>query len=260
MHGLGNDVVIINAMNQPFDLSQSMISRLANRHIGIGFDQLLTIEPSQSADFFCRIYNADGSEALQCGNGLRCVARFIQEEGLHTESTFRLETKAGMYPLDIKDYDRIRISMGAPQIRDNLVELRISDDSNLIPISILSVGNPHAIVKVTSIDDSILTDKLGPQLSTHSYFPGGVNIGFMQIINHHRIRLRTFERGVGETYACGSNACAAAVVGITNGWLHHYVSVEFHYGSLLIEWDGKDQPIYMTGPASRVYTGKIELS
>lgn len=259
MHGLGNDFVIINALINPLESRHLPIRQLADRHLGIGFDQLLVIEPSSHADFFCRIYNADGSEAEQCGNGLRCIARYIHEEKLITRREFHLETKAGIYPLEIKDYEHIRVSMGAPEIKNNLVELHINDELNTLPVSVLSVGNPHAIIKVKSLD-LIQAGKLGPEISALSYFSDGANVGFMQIINPGHIRLRTYERGAGETFACGSNACAAAVAGIANGWLSHRVNVEFRHGSLEIEWEGNNNPIHMTGPASRVYSGKIELN
>jgi len=259
MHGIGNDFVVINSLNQTIDMKKLSIPRLANRHVGIGFDQLLLIERSHhSADFFCRIYNSDGSEAEQCGNGLRCVARYIHEEGIHANKLFSIETKAGIFPLEIHDYDRIRVSMGAPEIINNLVELTLPDQPSILPMSILSIGNPHAITKVESLEATPV-NILAPKISMHSLFPNGVNIGFMQIINQNHIRLRTFERGAGETFACGSNACAAAVAGITNGWLNEHVKVDFVYGSLEILWEGKDKPIHMTGPASKVYSGKFEV-
>lgn len=258
MHGLGNDFVVMNTINQPINLKQLHIASLADRHIGIGFDQLLMIESSQSADFFCRIFNADGSEAEQCGNGLRCVARFILEEGLYDQPEFRLETKAGIFSLQIQDYDHIRVALGIPEINENLYELHLKQDFGIVPVSILSVGNPHAIVKVETVD-LIPTDTLGHEISTHTFFPQGVNVGFMQIVNRNHIRLRTFERGVGETHACGSNACAAAVAGIANGWLQRHVKVEFRYGSLSIDWEGEGTPIYMTGPAARVFSGEVSV-
>lgn len=258
MHGLGNDFVVINAINQPFKTNAQAIQKLADRHLGIGFDQLLIIESSNNADFYCRIYNTDGSEAEQCGNGLRCVARYIHEEKLNNKKELLLETKAGVYPLVIRDYEHIRVSMGAPEIRHTLINLSLPNESGSISASVLAIGNPHAIIKVDTIDH-IQTNRLGPDISSLSLFPNGANVGFMQIINDQHIRLRTYERGSGETFACGSNACAAAVAGIANGWLGHRVNVEFRYGSLEIEWNGNDQPIHMTGPASRVYSGKIDL-
>ncbi len=254
MHGLGNDFVVINAIDQIFDLQQLPIQELADRYRGIGFDQLLILEPSKSADFYCRIFNSDGSEAEQCGNGLRCVARFIQEQGLNLNKELKLETKAGIYPVTIEDFDHIRVTMGAPEIKEPLVELRLKHDS--IAISVLSVGNPHAIAKVPSFE-AISTEKLGAEISTHKHFPQGANVGFMHVLNHQHIKLRTFERGAGLTNACGSNACAATVAGIVNGWLDKQVNVEFRYGSLRIEWEGGAEPIHMTGPATHVYSGEI---
>lgn len=257
MHGLGNDFIILNAVTNQIAINKKAISLWANRHIGIGFDQLLMIEPSQKADFFCRIYNADGSEAEQCGNGLRCVARYIHEEGLNQQTQFTIETKAGIYPAEVQDYEHICITMGAPQIENPLVEINLASNPTTVPISVLSVGNPHAIVKVSSID-AVLPHQLGPAIASHHFFPDGANVGFMEILNPKHIRLRTFERGAGETFACGSNACAAAVAGIANGWLQHQVQVEFSYGSLQIEWKGGDEPIHMTGPATRVYSGEMD--
>jgi diaminopimelate epimerase len=258
MHGLGNDFVILNLMDQALDLHRLPIAELAHRHIGIGFDQLLLIEASTKADFFCRIFNADGSEAEQCGNGLRCVARFIHEQGLETRKAFSIETLAGIYSLSIDDYDHIHVTMGAPDIKEKLLHLPLSHRAMSIPISVLSVGNPHAIVKIESIHSAI-PDQLGPEIASHSYFPQGVNVGFMQILNPHHILLRTFERGAGETLACGSNACAAAVAGISNAWLQKRVSVEFRYGTLTIEWGGGDQAIHMIGPATKVFEGRLPL-
>lgn len=255
MHALGNDFVVINALQQPLMTSTLPISHLAHRHTGIGFDQLLIIEPSQRADFFCRIYNADGSEAEQCGNGLRCIARFIHEEKLHPSLSFCLETKAGLFPVTIKDYDQISVTMGLPQIQKTLMPLLLSKTDTVL-LSLLSVGNPHAIMKVASID-TLLAEQLGFEIATHTYFSQGTNVGFMQIMTPHHIRLRTIERGVGETFACGSNACAAVAAGIANGWLEKQVRVEFHYGSLFIHWESNDKPIQMTGPASRIFIGKI---
>ncbi|MBX3708387.1 MAG: diaminopimelate epimerase [Gammaproteobacteria bacterium] len=257
MHGLGNDFVIINALDRPFDVITLSIPQLANRRTGIGFDQLLIIESSKQADYFCRIFNSDGSEAEQCGNGLRCVARFISESGIDRRRKFRLETLAGTFPIEIIDYDHVQISMGIPQINEELIKLDLPD-IGMIPVSILSLGNPHAIIKIESID-TIQPDKLASQISAHSRFPDGVNVGFMEVVNKNHIRLRTYERGAGETLACGSNACAAAVSGIVNGWLQHHVNVEFHYGILSVEWKDHHQPVHMTGPATKVYAGSIDL-
>lgn len=256
MHGLGNDFVVINTLNQAFDANKMLIKRLANRHVGIGFDQLLLIEAGKNTDFFCRIYNSDGSEAEQCGNGLRCVARYLHENKLISSSQVTIATKAGAYPIDIKDYDHISVSMGAPQVNQLLVPIHLPHYTDAVSISTLSLGNPHAITKVDSVDVITLAP-LSEKIAAHAMFPEGVNVGFMQIINPKHIRLRTFERGAGETNACGSNACAAAIAGMANGWLQPVVEVEFKYGSLFIEWQGENQPILMTGPASYVYEGSI---
>jgi diaminopimelate epimerase len=255
MHGLGNDFVIVNSITQNNSLKNISFAALSNRHTGIGFDQLLVIEPSQKADFFCRIYNADGSEAEQCGNGLRCVARYIHEEGLHRDKHFQIETLAGISALEINDYDHIRVGMGSPQITHPLVKLPLMNFPTL-PISILSLGNPHAIARVESVD-TIPLEQLASQISSSDYFPAGVNVGFMQILNQNHVRLRTIERGAGETFACGSNACAAAAAGISLGLLQQEVKVDFAYGSLLIEWEGENKIIYMTGPATKVFSGEI---
>ncbi len=260
MHGLGNDFVIINTLNQAVDISKLAIKELADRHRGIGFDQLITIEAARQGDFFCRIYNADGSEAEQCGNGLRCVARLLHEEKWHQHASFKLETKAGVFPLTIHDYDNIQIVMGAPHIQEKLTSLTIhSAGVEQLAMSVLSVGNPHAIVKMDSIDQ-LAAEQLGSAISTHPCFTQGANVGFMEIIDREHVRLRTYERGSGETSACGSNACAAAVAGIANGWLTGRVQIAFKHGCLLIEWQGENHPIYMTGPAARVYSGELFIN
>src|SRR3990167_3601129 len=172
MHSLGNDFVVINTMKQTLSLTQALIIQLADRHQGIGFDQLLLIEPSTQADFYCRIFNADGSEAEQCGNGLRCIARLIHEDGLFPHSTFSIATKAGVFPVHIQDYEHIQVTMGAPQIKEPLIDLMVKEIS--VPISVLSLGNPHAIIKT---EDPFMMDELGPELSIHAYFPQGANVG-----------------------------------------------------------------------------------
>lgn len=258
MHGLGNDFVVIDATRSTFEFNPKLIKTLAHRHTGIGFDQLLLIQPSEQADFYCQIFNSDGSEALQCGNGLRCVARFIHENQLANGEKFNLETKAGIYPVTIQDYEHIRLTMGAPKIQSTLTDLTFPDSDESISLSILSIGNPHAIVKVDSLD-SMPIHPIAEKIASHPYFPEGVNVGFMQIVDASHVRLRTIERGAGETLACGSNACAAAVAGIVNGWLNHPIQVEFECGSLFIEWDAKQQVIIMTGPATQVFRGEMEI-
>lgn len=254
MHGLGNDFLVINNLHGSFNIDSTVVATLSNRFTGIGFDQLLLIEPSNNADYFCRIFNADGSEAEQCGNGLRCVARFIHEEKIKTDTVLKIETKAGIFPLMIDDYQHIRIAMGIPHIKNGM-ELVLPSCPQKVCISVISLGNPHAITKVESLET--IPEKTAEEIAAN--FPQGINVGFMQIINDQHVKLRTIERGSGETYACGSNACAAAAAGIKNGWLKHKVVVEFRYGGLIIEWQDENQPIYMTGPASRVFTGQVEV-
>ena len=254
MHSLGNDFVVINTMKQTLSLTQALIIQLADRHQGIGFDQLLLIEPSTQADFYCRIFNADGSEAEQCGNGLRCIARLIHEDKLFPQSSFKIETKAGIFPVVIQDYDHMDVLINAPKLQEASVELRLKQIPDKIIVDILSLGNPHAITQVPSID-TIDVKRLGSEISTHPHFSHGINVGFMQILNSQHIRLRTYERGAGETHACGSNACAAAYIGITHGWLTSPVTVEFRYGKLLIKHDKIYNHIQMTGPAVRVFEG-----
>lgn len=255
MHGLGNDFVVINALNKPLDPKTLALAELADRHIGIGFDQVLIIQPSQQANFYCRIFNSDGSEAKQCGNGLRCVARYVYDERLINTLTFTIETAAGIYSVTVKDDKHIRVSMGSPTIVNKLTTLIIPNQDKVLA-SILSVGNQHVIINTPNID-SDYPNRIAPYIASHSLFPDGVNIGFMQVINDQHIRLRTFERGAGETLACGSNACAATVAGNINDWLSQEVQIEYRYGSLFIEWKGEGHPIHMTGPATYVYFGSL---
>lgn len=251
MHGLGNDFVITHhSINH---LEKNLIQQLSSRHTGIGFDQLLLVSSSEKADFSCRIFNADGSEAEQCGNGMRCVARYVHEANLTTKNNLSIETKSGVVSVVIHDYDNIQVKMGTPKLEHQNLSLT---DISLPVLCVLSIGNPHAILQTSH--DSNLT-MLGKKIATHSFFPNGVNVGFMEIVNRNKIRLRTYERGVGETLACGSNACAAVVAGISNNLLDSKVEVELALGSLSIEWAGKEKPVLMTGSASRVFDGQYKI-
>jgi len=248
MHGLGNDFMVVETITQSIDINQLPIVQLANRHTGVGFDQLLWIESSKEADFACRFFNADGSEAEQCGNGLRCVARFIREEKLTEKNLLSIATKAGKIEIVCNDFNAICVTMGHP----SEIKIIAIDDKELIT---LSMGNPHAILRVDNIATPPVVE-WGQHIATHHLFPQGTNVGFVEVVNQHHIFLRTFERGVGETYACGSNACAAAVAGIHQGWLTSPVQVESILGSLAIEWQ-ENHPVVMTGPAVRVFQGVI---
>lgn len=266
MHGLGNDVVVMDGINQLVKLSAETIKQWSHRHTGIGFDQFLLIEKSQTADFYCRIFNSDGSEAEQCGNGMRCIARFVIEEHLTNKKSIQIETKSGTILAKAHDFDNIEIDMGIPVFEPKDIPFSAKHDQSLYPIDIatqgivnmavVSMGNPHAILFVDALAQYPI-QTIGSVIATHKLFPKGTNVGFVEIINPNQIRLRTFERGVGSTLACGSNACAAVVAGIMNHGLANTVTVELELGQLTIQWHGIDQPVLMTGPASRVFAGII---
>lgn len=252
MHGLGNDFVVIDGINQVLN-PPLPIKHLANRHLGIGFDQLLIIQPSHTADFACTIYNADGSIAEQCGNGLRCVGRFISENKLSTKKSFTIETKTRIATVTVENYETISVTMGKPSdIKE--IELPLKNHPSIAMT--LSMGNPHAILRVTDLA-SYPVDKIGAEIAALSIFPQGCNVGFMEIINDHHIELRTFERGVGETLSCGSNTCAAVVTGIIKHWLKRETVVSFKYGNLNIRWENDTSDVILTGPATTVFSGWI---
>jgi diaminopimelate epimerase len=266
MHGLGNDFVVMDGIKQQVQLSASTIKQWSHRHTGIGFDQFLLIEKSQTADFYCRIFNSDGSEAEQCGNGMRCVARFVIEEQLTNKKSIQIETKSGTILAKAEDFDNIEIDMGIPIFEPKDIPFSVEHYQPLYPIdiapedikqmSVVSMGNPHAILFVDTLTQYPI-QAIGSVITKHKLFPRGANVGFVEIIHTNHIRLRTFERGVGETLACGSNACAAVVAGIMNQLLANTVIVELELGQLTIQWSGPNQPVMMTGPASRVFTGII---
>ncbi len=256
MHGLGNDFMLVDALDQPQTLEKSQIAALADRHQGIGFDQLLLLLPSKAADLRCQIFNADGSEAEHCGNGLRCVARYAHEEGICKKDKLSIETRAGVMTVEIQDYDNIRVNMGVPEIQAE--SLKLSLDDSPLNLTLVSLGNPHAIQQVNVCQDTPVS-LWGKKLENLAAFPQGVNAGFMQVLNPQSIRLRTYERGAGETLACGSNACAAVVAGITRNLLVSPVQVNLSRGSLQVEWPGDNQPVHLIGPASRVFNGQMNL-
>lgn len=265
MQGLGNDFVVIDATHQSPDLHSLAIKTLADRHIGIGFDQLLLIEKSETADFACRIFNADGTPAEQCGNGIRCVARFVHEEKLTSKKAFTIETQAGITPVSIDTYDTITADMGVPRFKPDeipllqatqqkLYELKVQGD--VYHCAIVSMGNPHAIIKVPALSSFPVTE-MGAKIAQLPIFPQSCNVGFMEIIDKQHILLRTFERGAGATLACGTNACAAVVAGIMNDWLDHKVTVQLALGNLIITWEKVTDSVKMMGPALRVFSGVI---
>lgn len=266
MHGLGNDFVVIDAINQKFDPRPEQIRDLADRHFGIGFDQMLLVEAARSAeaDFRYRIFNADGGEVAQCGNGARCFARFVREKQLSRNQTLRVETDSGLLVLEF-DGDRVRVNMGIPLHRPEQIPMTAESESAGYTLRVenmeyrfgaLSIGNPHAVLTVPDIDNTEVK-VAGPAIQNSGLFPQGVNVGFMQIIDPHKIRLRVFERGSGETLACGSGACAAAVTGIEQQCLQSPVQVDLTGGTLIINWPGRGQPVLMTGTAVSVFEGSF---
>jgi len=269
MHGLGNDFAVFDAIHQTVNLSPEQIRQLADRHRGIGFDQLLLVERSHSdhADFRYRIFNADGGEVAQCGNGARCFARFVREHGLSERRELRVETQNGLLLLIIEDNERITVNMGVPRHHPRDIPLCADAEAPEYTVEVaetiyhfgaVSLGNPHAVLTVADVATAPVTS-LGAVLTTHFMFPEQANIGFMQIINRTHLRLRVYERGSGETLACGSGACAAAVIGIERGALDECVRVTLPGGELEVRWAGRGQPVWMTGPATTVFDGTIVL-
>lgn len=269
MHGLGNDFMVIDLVSQRVRLEPEQIRQLADRHFGVGFDQLLLVEPpgSPEVDFRYRIFNADGSEVAQCGNGARCFARFVRERRLTRKNRLRVETASGIIELDIDDRDRVTVDMGAPHFAPAEIPFEAGAEAGTyeidvagrrVEMSALSMGNPHAVLLVDDVDSAPVAT-LGPALENHPRFPERVNVGFMQVLDPHHIRLRVFERGAGETLACGTGACAAAVAGIRRGLLASPVQVALPGGELEIRWAGGNAPVIMVGPTARVFDGAIRL-
>ena len=270
MHGLGNDFVVIDAVRQRIDLSSAQARFIADRHFGIGCDQILIVEPPSQVgvDFRYRIFNADGSEVEQCGNGARCFVRFVHQQGLSDKRALRVETRSGIIALRLEADGEVTVDMGVPRFLP--VEIPFESDSDALvqplevagfgalEITAVSMGNPHAVQVVADIDRAPVT-QVGPLIESHPRFPERVNAGFMQIVSRHEIRLRVYERGAGETLACGTGACAAAVAGIQRGLLDTPVRVHTHGGDLLIAWAGQQSPVLMTGPAVTVFEGEIDL-
>ncbi len=273
MHGLGNDFVVLDAIRQDFVPTPAQARFLADRHFGIGCDQILVVERAGApgVDFRYRIFNADGGEVEQCGNGARCFVRFVHEQGLTDKREIRVETQSGLITLRLEADGQVTVNMGAPRFlpaeipftadADALLHsLSVGDDR--IDISVVSMGNPHAVQVVADVDAAPVA-QLGPLIESHPRFPNRVNASFMQIVDRHAIRLRVYERGTGETLACGTGACAAAVAGIRRGLLDSPVRVAMRGGDLSIAWDGTAAngvaPVMMTGPAATVFTAEITL-
>ncbi|PPD29041.1 MAG: diaminopimelate epimerase [Methylomonas sp.] len=269
MHGLGNDFVVIDAINQAIALTPGQIRCLADRHFGVGFDQLLLVQKpvSENADFKYRIFNADGGEVSQCGNGARCFARFVRDKRLTHKDDVVVDTDAGQLVLKFAENNLITVNMGIPKHAPSQIPMLANVEAQLYQVEIgnetiqfaaVSMGNPHAVVQVEDVGQAALAT-VGAQMERHTLFPERVNVGFMEVLSRQAINLRVYERGAAETLACGSGACAAVVVGIEQNLLDRKVDVSLPGGNLTIEWAGRGHPVFMSGPAVSVFEGQIEL-
>lgn len=269
MQGLGNDFVVIDAVRQSVALSPEQARRLADRHLGVGCDQILVVEPSRDPefDFRYRIYNADGGEVEQCGNGARCFARFVREKGLTGKNEISVVTSAGPMYFNVGPDESVNVNLGIPEFEPRKIPFdaprrrstyALALDGDQVWISALAIGNPHAVQVVEDIMRAPVTGQ-GPLIESHPRFPRRTNAGYMQVVDRAHIKLRVYERGVGETLACGSGACAAAVAGIQLGKLDERVQVEVKGGLLSVTWRGEGHPVWMSGPADTVFEGRINL-
>ena len=269
MHGLGNDFVVLDGVRQPLALSPEQLRFLADRHFGVGCDQILLVEKATRADvdFRYRIFNSDGGEVEQCGNGARCFVRFVHDQGLTDQREIRVETMSGVISPRLEDDGNVMVNMGEPQFDPARIPFVSDSDALLqtlqvgaddVAITAVSMGNPHAVQVVADVDGAPVA-RQGPLIESHPRFPQRVNAGFMQILNRQAIRLRVYERGAGETLACGTGACAAVAAGIARGLLDSPVRVATRGGELSIAWGGQGTPVLMSGPAVTVFSGEIEL-
>lgn len=273
MHGIGNDFVVIDAIRQKISLTSEQVQFIANRHFGVGCDQLLLVEHSSTkgVDFRYRIYNADGGEVGQCGNGARCFAQFVREKGLSDKDMITVETLGGLLQLVHEPDGMIKVDMGVPRLNPEDIPFLSGnaeqqaerytlqlDNNSSVEIGAVSMGNPHAIIQVDKVDTAPVAT-LGAEIEQHAQFPECVNVGFMQVLNPSHIRLRVYERGAGETLACGSGACAAVVVGCVQKVLEKNVKVDLPGGRLVVSWAGNNEHVFLTGPATTVFEGTIKL-
>jgi diaminopimelate epimerase len=270
MHGLGNDFVVFDAISQRVRLTPEQVRAIARRRFGVGCDQVLLVEPAtlSGVDFAYRIYNADGGEVEQCGNGARCFARFVRDRGLTEKDRITVETRSGIIHLQVEADGQVTVNMGTPLLAPGDIPFAaevqapaylLDASGATVEIGAVSMGNPHAVLRV---EDAALAPlpSLGALIESHPRFPRRVNVGFMEVVDRGHIRLRVYERGVGETLACGTGACAAVVVGRLRDWLQERVTVDLPGGSLTISWGGGDAPVSMTGPAAHVFEGQIEVT
>ncbi len=269
MQGAGNDFVVFDAIDQQVELNREQLQQIADRHFGIGCDQILLVEPPriEGTEFHYRIFNADGGEVEQCGNGARCFARYVREKGLSSSDELHVGTAKGRITLYFEESGQVRVNMGVPKFEPadipflaetSALSYGIDLDGAQYHISIVPMGNPHAVLLVDDIE-SAPVETIGPLLESHPRFPQRVNVGFMEHRGRDRIALRVYERGAGETLACGTGACAAVVSGIRQNSLNQEVTVELKGGQLVISWAGEGEPVWMTGPAETVYEGVINL-
>jgi len=269
MHGLGNDFVMIDAVNQSVELTPEQARRLADRRFGVGCDQVLLVEKATHAgtDFRYRIFNADGDEVEQCGNGARCFARFVHDQGLTAKKEFAVETLAGVIHLKTEQDGTVTVNMGVPRFEPREVPFEagarqpvydLDVDGTAVPVTVLSMGNPHAVQVVADVERAPVTIQ-GPKIEHHPRFQKRVNAGYMQVLDRSHIHVRVWERGAGETLACGTGACAAVVAGRLRGLLDENVAVRVRGGTLQIRWAGEGKPVMMTGPAITVFEGEIDL-
>jgi diaminopimelate epimerase len=269
MHGLGNDFMVLDLVSQHAHILPKHAKQWGDRRTGIGFDQLLLVEAPNNpdVDFRYRIFNSDGSEVEQCGNGARCFARFVLDKRLTAKKQIRVETKGGIIELDIRNDGQISVDMGAPRLvpadipfdaPEQAISYPLDVDGENVEVAAVSMGNPHAVLRVYDINNAPV-DVLGPKIEHHPRFPARVNVGFLHVVDRQRAQLRVWERGVGETQACGTGACAAAVAAITQGWMDSPMLIDLPGGRLSIEWAGPGHSVVMTGPAVRVYEGQVRL-
>jgi len=269
MEGAGNDFIVVDATRQPFTLDAAQIRRIADRHTGIGFDQLLVIEAPRTSDtdFFYRIFNSDGLEVSQCGNGARCFVRYVHDRALSTKDRIRVQTASGIIEPRLEADGSVTVDMGPPRFEPADIPMRaprreriynINVDGKQIQVGAVSMGNPHAVQLVVDAEAAPVSTQ-GPLLEHHEAFPERVNAGYMQIVDRNNIRLRVWERGAGETLACGTGACAAAVIGISWELLDSPVCVHTRGGQLRIAWPGEGESVQMTGPARTVFEGEIDI-
>ena len=269
MHGAGNDFVVVDGTRNALRLDPAVIGKLADRHFGIGFDQMLVVEPPRTpgTDFYYRIFNADGGEVSQCGNGARCFVRYVRDKGLSTKDAIRVETRSGIIEPRMEKDGRVSVTMGVPVLEPSLIPFiaerqaptyPLDVDGRNIKIFAVSMGNPHAVQVVADVEAAPVLSE-GPLIEHHPRFPQRTNAGYMQIVDRGHIKLRVFERGAGETLSCGTGACAAVVAGISLGLLDSPVQVDTRGGMLQIGWGGLTEPVLMTGPAQSVFEGEIEV-